>query len=342
MKVFVNGVCHSDYHVMEGRTFNSKVQWPVILGHEGAGIVESVGEGVTNVQPGDHVIPLYKAQCKQCKLCKSPKTNGCNKISATQAKGLMPDGTTRFTCKGKTVYHFMGTSTFSQYTVVADISICKVNSAAPMDKICLLGCGVSTGYGAALNTAKVEKGSTCAVWGLGCVGLSAVMGCKAAGAKRIIALDINPSKEAIARTFGATEFINPMDYDRPIEEVIREMTDGGCDFTFECIGNTAIMESALYSCHEGWGVATLVGVVAATQKVSVQPYFISAGGRIWKGTSFGGYKSRDETPKLVEKYMNGELMLDEFVTHTMELDKVNEAYDMLIKGKSIRTIIKLW
>nr|XP_022313162.1 alcohol dehydrogenase class-3-like [Crassostrea virginica] len=338
IKILYTGVCHTDAYLLDG--FDPEGIFPIIMGHEGGGVVESVGEGVTSVQPGDHVIPLYIPQCKECKFCKSPKTNLCGKIRATQGKGLMPDGTSRFKCKGKTLFHFMGCSTFSQYTVVAEISITKVNPSAPLDKVCLLGCGISTGYGAALNTAKVEPESTCAIWGLGAVGLAVAMGCRQAGAKRIIGIDINPDKFELGKKFGVTEGVNPKDHSKPIQEVLVEMTDGGLDFTFECIGNTACMRAALESCHKGWGVSTIIGVAAAGQEISTRPFQLVTG-RVWKGTAFGGWKSRDSVPQLVEDYMNKKLLVDEFVSHNLGLDKINEAFDLMHAGKSIRAVVKL-
>jgi len=339
IKLTHTGVCHTDAYTLDGHDAEGK--FPVVLGHEGGGTVESVGEGVTDFVPGDHVIPLYIPQCRECKFCKSPKTNLCQKVRDTQGKGVMPDGTTRFTCKGQTVYHFMGCSTFSEYTVVADISVCKVNKEAPLEKVCLLGCGISTGYGAALNTAKVEKDSTCAVWGLGAVGLAVIMGCKAAGAKRILGVDINPDKFEVAKKFGATEFVNPMDHkDTPIQNVIVGLTDGGCDYTFECIGNIHTMRAALESCHKGWGESVIIGVAAAGTEISTRPFQLVTG-RVWRGTAFGGWKSVDSVPKLVEKYMKGEMMVDEFVTHNLPLTEVNEAFTLMKEGKSIRAVVRL-
>ncbi|XP_052686635.1 alcohol dehydrogenase class-3-like [Crassostrea angulata] len=338
IKVLYTGVCHTDAYLLDG--FDPEGAFPIIMGHEGGGVVESVGEGVTSVQPGDHVIPLYIPQCNECKFCKSPKTNLCGKIRATQGKGVMPDGTSRFKCKGKTLLHFMGCSTFSQYTVVTEISVTKVNPAAPLDKVCLLGCGISTGYGAALNTAKVEPGSTCAIWGLGAVGLAVAMGCKEAGAKRIIGVDINPDKFELGKKFGLTEGVNPKDFNKPIQEVLVEMTDGGLDYTFECIGNVACMRAALESCHKGWGVSTIIGVAAAGQEISTRPFQLVTG-RVWKGTAFGGWKSRESVPKLVDSYMNKKLLVDEFVSHNLNLDQINEAFDLMHAGKSVRTVVKL-
>lgn len=336
IKIVATGVCHTDAGTLSGTDPEGK--FPCILGHEGGGIVESVGPGVTTVEPGDHVVPLYVPQCKKCKFCLSPKTNLCQIIRVTQGRGQMPDGTTRFTCKGQDVVHFMGTSTFSEYTVVAEVSVAKVDKAAPLDKVCLLGCGISTGYGAVINTAKVEAGATCAVWGLGCVGLAVIMGCKAVGASKIIAIDINPDKEALAKEFGATDFVNPKKLDKTLQEVLSDMTDGGLDYTFECIGNIHTMRQALECCHKGWGVSTIIGVAGAGQEISTRPFQLVTG-RVWKGTAFGGYKSRDSVPKLVDEYQAGRMKVDEFITHHVNFDQINEAFDLLHAGKSIRTIV---
>ncbi|KYO37988.1 alcohol dehydrogenase class-3 [Alligator mississippiensis] len=337
IKIVATAVCHTDAYTLSGA--DPEGCFPVILGHEGAGIVESVGEGVTKLKPGDTVIPLYVPQCGECKFCLNPKTNLCQKIRVTQGKGLMPDGTSRFTCKGKPIHHFMGTSTFSQYTVVADISVTKVDAAAPLDKVCLLGCGISTGYGAAINTAKVEPGSTCAVFGLGGVGLAVIMGCKVAGASRIIGVDLNKDKFAKAKEFGATECINPKDFSKPIQEVLVEMTDGGVDYSFECIGNVGVMRAALEACHKGWGVSVIVGVAAAGQEISTRPFQLVTG-RTWKGTAFGGWKSVESVPNLVAEYMAKKIKVDEFITHNLPFDKINEAFELMHTGKSIRTVLK--
>jgi len=335
IKIVATAICHTDAYTKEGH--DPEGLFPCVLGHEGAGIVESVGEGVTSVAPGDHVIPLYTPQCYECKFCKSPKTNLCAKIRATQGKGLMPDGTSRFTCKGKQLFHFMGCSTFSEYTVVADISVAKVNPEAPLEKVCLLGCGISTGYGAALNTAAMEPGSTAAIWGLGAVGLAVAMGAKKAGASRIIGIDINPDKFECAKKFGVTEFVNPKDHDKPIQQVLVDMTDGGLDYTFECIGNVDCMRAALEACHKGWGVSVIIGVAAAGKEISTRPFQLVTG-RVWKGTAFGGYKSRDSVPRLVEEYMNKELMVDEFITHNLPFDQINEGFTLMLTGKSLRGV----
>jgi len=336
LKVLANGLCHTDAYTLSGA--DPEGLFPCVLGHEGGCIVESIGEGVTSVSAGDHVVPLYIPQCYECKFCKSNKTNLCSKIRGTQGKGVMPDGTVRFHCKGQDLYHFMGVSTFSEYTVCAEISVAKVDKEAPLEKICLLGCGISTGYGAVLNTAKVEKGSTCAVWGMGAVGLAVIMGCREIGASRIIAVDINPAKEKIALAFGATEFVNPKNYDKKINEVLVEMTDGGLDYTFECVGNVHTMRSALESCHKGWGVSTIIGVAGSGQEISTRPFQLVTG-RVWKGSAFGGWKSRDSVPMLVQSYMSGKIKLDEFITHKYSLNEVNDSLDALHSGECIRAII---
>lgn len=337
VKIVAVALCHTDAYTLDG--LDPEGIFPCILGHEGSGIVESVGEGVTEFKPGDHVIPLYIPQCRECKFCKHPSTNLCGKIRATQGKGLMPDGTSRFTCKGQTIAHFMGCSTFSEYTVVADISLAKVDPVAPLDKVCLLACGVSTGYGAALNTANVTPGSSCAIWGLGAVGLAVAFGCKQAGAKRIIGIDLNSSKFELAQKFGCTEFVNPKDHNKPIQEVLVELTDGGLDFTFECVGNVNTMRAALESCHKGWGTSIIVGVAAAGQEISTRPFQLVTG-RVWKGTAFGGWKSKDSVPQLVQDYMAKKLILDEFITHTLPFEKINEGFDLLHSGNCLRAVLK--
>ncbi|XP_048401478.1 alcohol dehydrogenase class-3 [Stegostoma tigrinum] len=336
IKITATAVCHTDAYTLSGS--DSEGVFPVILGHEGAGIVESVGEGVTRVKAGDRVIPLYIPQCGACKFCLNPNTNLCQKIRVTQGQGLMPDKTSRFTCKGQLVYHYMGTSTFSEYTVVADISLAKVDSAAPLDKVCLLGCGISTGYGAVVNTAKVHPGSTCAVFGLGGVGLAAIMGCKVAGATRIIGVDLNKDKFAKAKEFGATEFVNPKDYEKPIQEVLVELTDGGVDYSFECIGNVKTMRAALEACHKGWGTSVIIGVAPAGHEIATRPFQLVTG-RTWKGTAFGGWKSVESVPKLVQEYMAKKIMVDEFVTHTLPFDQINEGFDLMTSGNSIRSVL---
>lgn len=336
VKVIASGVCHTDAFTLSGE--DPEGIFPCILGHEGGGIVEQVGEGVTSVKVGDHVIPLYTPECGECKFCKSGKTNLCQKIRETQGKGLMPDGTTRFYKDDKPIYHYMGTSTFSEYTVLPEISLAKVNPDAPLEEVCLLGCGVTTGMGAVMNTAKVEEGATVAIFGLGGIGLSAVIGATMAKASRIIGIDVNEGKFDLARKLGATDCINPKDYDKSIQEVVVEMTDGGVDYSFECIGNVNVMRSALECCHKGWGESVIIGVAGAGQEISTRPFQLVTG-RVWKGSAFGGVKGRSELPDYVERYMKGEFKLDDFITHTMKLEDINEAFDLMHEGKSIRSVI---
>ncbi|MCK0106743.1 MULTISPECIES: S-(hydroxymethyl)glutathione dehydrogenase/class III alcohol dehydrogenase [Marinobacter] len=336
IRVIASGVCHTDAFTLSGE--DPEGIFPTILGHEGGGIVESVGEGVTSLKVGDHVIPLYTPECGECKFCTSGKTNLCGKIRETQGKGLMPDGTTRFSLNGEPIYHYMGCSTFSEYTVLPEISLAKVNKEAPLEEVCLLGCGVTTGMGAVMNTAKVEEGATVAIFGMGGIGLSAVIGATMAKASRIIAIDINESKFELARQLGATDCINPKDYDKPIQEVIVELTDGGVDYSFECIGNVDVMRSALECCHKGWGESVVIGVAGAGQEISTRPFQLVTG-RVWKGSAFGGVKGRSELPGIVERYMQGEFKLNDFITHTMGLEDINKAFDLMHEGKSIRTVI---
>ncbi|TND53888.1 S-(hydroxymethyl)glutathione dehydrogenase/class III alcohol dehydrogenase [Aeromonas veronii] len=336
VRIVATGVCHTDAFTLSGE--DPEGVFPCILGHEGGGIVESIGEGVTSVKVGDHVIPLYTPECGECKFCKSGKTNLCQKIRSTQGKGLMPDGTTRFSKDGQPIYHYMGTSTFSEYTVLPEISIAKVDPAAPLEEVCLLGCGVTTGIGAVMNTAKVKEGESVAIFGLGGIGLSAVIGARLAKAGRIIAIDINESKFELARKLGATDCINPNDYDKPIQEVIVELTDGGVDFSFECIGNVKVMRAALECCHKGWGESVIIGVAGAGQEISTRPFQLVTG-RVWRGSAFGGVRGRSELPSYVQRYMQGEFRLDDFITHTMPLEQINEAFDLMHEGKSIRTVI---
>lgn len=336
VRVVASGVCHTDAFTLSGD--DPEGVFPCILGHEGGGIVEQVGEGVSSVKVGDHVIPLYTPECGECKFCRSGKTNLCQKIRETQGKGLMPDGTTRFYKDGKPIHHYMGCSTFSEYTVLPEISLAKVNPAAPLEEVCLLGCGVTTGMGAVMNTAKVAAGDTVAIFGLGGIGLSAIIGATMAKASRIIAIDINESKFELARKLGATDCINPADYDKPIQEVIVELTDGGVDFSFECIGNVNVMRSALECCHKGWGESVIIGVAGAGQEISTRPFQLVTG-RVWRGSAFGGVKGRSELPGYVERYLQGEFQLSDFITHTMGLDQINEAFELLHKGQSIRSVV---
>ena len=336
LRVVASGVCHTDAYTLSGA--DPEGIFPSILGHEGGAIVEAIGEGVTSVAVGDHVIPLYTPECRKCKFCLSGKTNLCQAIRATQGKGLMPDGTTRFSYKGQPIFHYMGTSTFSEYTVLPEISVAKIQKDAPLEKVCLLGCGVTTGMGAVMNTAKVEEGATVAIFGLGGIGLSAVIGAQMAKASRIIAIDINESKFELAKKLGATDCINPKDYDKPIQDVIVELTDGGVDYSFECIGNVDVMRSALECCHKGWGESVIIGVAGAGQEISTRPFQLVTG-RVWRGSAFGGVKGRSELPGYVERYLAGEIPLQDFITHTMPLEDINEAFDLMHKGESIRTVI---
>ena len=330
------GVCHTDAFTLSGD--DPEGIFPSILGHEGGAVVEEIGSGVNSVKVGDHVIPLYVPECGECRFCKSGKTNLCQSIRLTQGKGLMPDGTSRFSHKGKTLFHYMGTSTFSEYSVLPEISLAKINSAAPLEKVCLLGCGITTGIGAVLNTAKVEAGATVAVFGMGGVGLGAIQGAVLAKAERIIAVDINEGKEEFARQLGATDFVNPKNYDKPIQEVLVDLTDGGVDYSFECVGNVNLMRSALECCHKGWGESIIIGVAGAGQEITTRPFQLVTG-RVWRGSAFGGVKGRSQLPGYVEMYMKGDVKVDEFVTYTMSLDDINSAFDLMHEGKSIRSVI---
>ncbi|XP_050928479.1 alcohol dehydrogenase class-3 [Lates calcarifer] len=342
IKIVATGVCHTDWECLYGTGKGMKFRpFPLVLGHEAAGVVESVGPEVTKFSPGDKVIPLFLPQCGECDRCQSPKTNLCKKNWANTQVGVLADGTSRISCKGQQVYQFLGVSSFSQYTVVPDTSLAKIKSDAPLDKVCLLGCGVSTGYGAAIKTAKVEKDSSCAVFGLGAVGLAAVMGCQAAGAKTIIGVDINPNKFAKARVFGTTECINPRDHpNKTIQEVLVEKTCGGVDYALECVGSPVIMTAALESTTDAWGTCVIAGW-SETEAMNVVVEKILMG-RTLKGTYFGGWKSVQDVPKLVDDYMKNKLKLDEFITHKLKLDQVNEAFDLLKSGESIRTVISLF
>ena len=336
VKITHTGVCHTDAFTLSGD--DPEGIFPSVLGHEGAGVVVAIGAGVSTLAPGDHVIPLYTAECRECKFCKSGKTNLCQKVRATQGKGLMPDGTSRFSYQGQPVFHYMGCSTFSEYTVVNEISLAKINPAAPHDKVCLLGCGVTTGIGAVRNTAKVKPGDNVAVFGLGGIGLAVIQGARQAGAGRIIGIDTNPTKFALAKSMGATDCINPKDHDRPIQDVIVGMTDGGVEFSFECIGNVHVMRAALECCHKGWGESIIIGVAGAGQEISTRPFQLVTG-RVWRGSAFGGVKGRTQLPGMVEDAMAGRIDLDPFITHTLPLDRINEAFDLMHEGKSIRTVI---
>lgn len=336
IRIVATGVCHTDAFTLSGD--DPEGLFPSVLGHEGGGVVEEIGAGVTSVAVGDHVIPLYTPECGHCKFCLSGKTNLCQAIRVTQGQGLMPDGSSRFSLNGRPLFHFMGTSTFSEYTVMPEIAVAKINKAAPLDKVCLLGCGITTGIGAVLNTAKVEAGATVAVFGLGGVGLSVLQGAVLAKASRIIAVDINEDKFEMAKLLGATDCINPKNYDDPIQDVIVELTDGGVDYSFEAIGRTETMRAALECCHKGWGESTIIGVAGAGQQITTRPFQLVTG-RVWRGSAFGGVKGRSQLPGYVDQYMSGEIKVDEMVTHTMGLEDINKAFELMHSGESIRSVI---
>eukprot|EP00850_Spirogloea_muscicola_P002194 SM000008S22283 [mRNA] locus=s8:882010:885931:- [translate_table: standard] len=339
VRICYTALCHTDAYTLSGE--DPEGLFPCILGHEAAGVVESVGEGVTEVQAGDAVIPCYQAECRECNFCRSGKTNLCSKVRPATGKGVMlADGQSRFTYNGEPIYHFMGTSTFSQYTVVHAVAVAKIRGDAPLDKVCLLGCGIPTGLGAVFNAAKVESGATVAIFGLGTIGLAACEGAKKAGASRIIGVDVDPAKYARAEAFGATEFVNPKDHDKPIQDVLIDMTDGGVDYSFECIGKVELMRAALEATHKGWGVSVIIGVAGKGQEISTRPFQLVTG-RTWKGTAFGGYRSRTDVPKLVEEYMENEIKLDEYITHHVTLAEINDAFDLLHAGKCLRCVINM-
>jgi S-(hydroxymethyl)glutathione dehydrogenase/alcohol dehydrogenase len=336
VKISHTALCHTDAFTLSGD--DPEGVFPAVLGHEGAGVVVEVGEGVTSVRPGDHVIPLYTAECGECLFCKSGKTNLCVAVRATQGKGVMPDGSTRFSYEGKPIHHYMGCSTFSEYTVVAEVSLAKINPQANPEHVCLLGCGVTTGIGAVHNTAKVAEGDSVAVFGLGAIGLAVIQGAKQAKAGRIIAIDTNPDKFTLAKEMGATDCVNPKDFDQPIQQVIVEMTGWGVDHSFECIGNVNVMRAALECAHRGWGQSVIIGVAGAGQEIGTRPFQLVTG-RKWLGTAFGGVKGRSQLPGMVEDAMRGDIQLAPFVTHTLPLERINEAFDLMHEGKSIRAVI---
>ncbi|HJK99903.1 MAG TPA: S-(hydroxymethyl)glutathione dehydrogenase/class III alcohol dehydrogenase [Polyangiaceae bacterium LLY-WYZ-15_(1-7)] len=329
------GVCHTDAYTLSGA--DPEGLFPSVLGHEGAGVVVDVGPGVTSLAKGDHVIPLYTPECRGCKFCLSQKTNLCQAIRATQGKGLMPDGTSRFSANGKMVHHFMGTSTFATHTVLPEIALAKVRKDAPLDKVCLLGCGVTTGLGAVLNTAKVEPGANVVVFGLGGVGLSVIQGAKMAGARMIVGVDLNPAKKALGEAMGMTHFVNPSEVENLVDHLV-QLTDGGADYSFECIGKVEVMRQALECCHKGWGESVIIGVAGSGEEISTRPFQLVTG-RVWKGSAFGGYRGRTDVPMLVDWYMEGRIDIDSMVTHTMGLEDINDAFDLMHEGKSIRSII---
>jgi S-(hydroxymethyl)glutathione dehydrogenase/alcohol dehydrogenase len=335
VRLAATGVCHTDAYTLSGK--DPEGLFPSVLGHEGAGVVEEVGAGVTSVKPGDHVIPLYTPECRQCRFCLSGKTNLCITLREKQGQGLMPDGTSRISYRGRSVHHYMGTSTFAQYTVLPEIALARIRVDAPLDKVCLFGCAVTTGIGAVLNTAKVEPGASVAVFGMGGVGLSVVQGATMAGAERIIAIDTNPSKFALARQFGATDVLNPAEVDDVAQAVV-DLTEGGVDYSFECIGNVDIMGQALQCTHRGWGQSIIIGVAGAGQEIHARPFLLVTG-RSWRGTAFGGVRGRTELPRYVDRYMAGRIKLDEYVTLTMPLDQINTAFDKMHEGEVIRSVI---
>ena len=336
VEIKATGVCHTDAYTLSGA--DPEGLFPTILGHEGGGIVAEVGEGVTSVKPGDKVIPLYTPECRQCAYCLSQKTNLCQAIRSTQGKGVMPNGTSRFSLNGEKLYHYMGTSTFANYTVLPEIAVAKIRDDAPLDKVCLIGCGVTTGLGAVINTAKVEPGSNVVVFGLGGIGLNVIQGAKMVGASKIIGVDINPDKRQMAEDYGMTDFVNPKEIDGDIVEYIVEITDGGADYSFECIGNVKVMRQALECCHKGWGVCTVIGVAGAGEEISTRPFQLVTG-RVWKGSAFGGARGRTDVPKIVDWYMEGKIDIDNLITHTMPIEQINDAFDLMHKGESIRSVV---
>ncbi|MCC7425910.1 MAG: S-(hydroxymethyl)glutathione dehydrogenase/class III alcohol dehydrogenase [Alphaproteobacteria bacterium] len=337
VEVKATGVCHTDAYTLSGA--DPEGLFPAILGHEGAGIVREVGAGVSTLRPGDHVIPLYTPECRQCKTCLSRRSNLCTSIRATQGKGLMPDGTSRFSCQGGPVLHYMGCSTFANFTVLPEIALAKVREDAPFEKICYIGCGVTTGIGAVIYTAKVWAGANVAVFGLGGIGLNVIQGARMVGADRIIGIDLNPAKRAMAEKFGMTHFINPdeVGHDKVVQAVT-DLTGGGADFSFECIGNVKTMRQALECCHRGWGESIIIGVAASGQEIATRPFQLVTG-RVWKGTAFGGARGRTDVPKIVDWYMEGKINIDDLITHTMPLEQINTAFDLMHEGKSIRSVI---
>lgn len=335
IEVHATGVCHTDAYTLSGS--DPEGLFPSILGHEGAGVVAEIGSGVQSVNVGDHVIPLYTPECRHCKFCRSGKTNLCQAIRETQGQGLMPDGTSRFSSGGDTLYHYMGTSTFSNYTVLPEIAVAKIRKDAPFDKVCYIGCGVTTGLGAVMNTAKVEPGSNVAVFGLGGIGLNVIQGARIVGADRIIGVDINDAKKPLAEKFGMSDFINPNSSSDVVAEIV-DMTEGGVDYSFECIGNVDVMRQALECCHKGWGESVIIGVAGAGQEISTRPFQLVTG-RVWRGTAFGGAKGRTDVPKIVDWYMGGKINIDDLITHTMPLDEINTAFELIHSGDSIRSVV---
>ena len=336
VEIKATGVCHTDEFTLSGA--DPEGLFPAILGHEGAGVVVDTGPGVRSVRKGDHVIPLYIPECRQCKSCLSGKTNLCTAIRDTQGRGVMPDGTSRFSRGGETIHHYMGTSTFANYSVMPEIAVAKIREDAPFDKVCYIGCGVTTGVGAVVNTARVEPGANVVVFGLGGIGLNVIQGARMAGADRIVGVDLNPAKKPLAEKFGMTHFVDPAEAGGELVPHLVELTGGGADYSFECIGNVETMRQALECCHRGWGVSVIIGVAGAGQEISTRPFQLVTG-RVWKGTAFGGAKSRTQVPKIVDWYMEGKIEIDDLITHRMELDEINTAFDLMHEGKSIRSVV---
>jgi S-(hydroxymethyl)glutathione dehydrogenase/alcohol dehydrogenase len=330
------GICHTDEYTLSGK--DPEGIFPSILGHEGAGVVVEVGAGVSSLAVGDHVIPLYVPECRQCEYCLNPKTNLCQSIRITQGKGLMPDGTSRFSLRSKQILHYMGTSTFSNFTVVPEVALAKIRKDAPFDKVCYIGCGVTTGIGAVINTAKVEPGANVVVFGLGGIGLNVIQGARMVGANMIIGVDLNPGRKAIAEKFGMTHFVNPKEIGGDLVPYLVNLTKGGADYSFECVGDVKLMRQALECCHKGWGVSVIIGVAPAGAEISTRPFQLVTG-RVWKGTAFGGARGRSDVPKIVDWYMDGKINIDDLITHTLPLERINEAFDLMHAGKSIRTVV---
>ena len=336
VEIMATGICHTDAYTLDG--FDSEGLFPSILGHEGAGIVRDVGAGVTSLKPGDHVIPLYTPECRQCKSCLSQKTNLCTAIRATQGKGVMPDGTSRFSYKGQRIYHYMGCSTFSNFTVLPEIALAKIRNDAPFDKACYIGCGVTTGVGAVVKTAKVEPGANCIVFGLGGIGLNVIQGLRMAGADKIVGVDINPAKKEWGERFGMTHFVNPTNVTTDLVQYLVALTDGGADYTFDCTGNVQVMRTALETCHRGWGASIVIGVAESGKEIATRPFQLVTG-RVWKGSAFGGARGRTDVPKIVDWYMDGKIEIDPMITHTLKLEDINKGFDLMHAGESIRSVV---